>query len=477
MPRVLKKFFLRKKNNIELLLSTNSKSERAVIFSKMGLYRTILANPEYKNTYPYIISLYACGYSEQAKVSLDKYIKTESFSKNKVHFILSILPFDKDVAYSLLDKSFDVLSIANILSQRNDLKELSDFLLSLDKKAFKAKPELYLLYNFITRDTNSKLNNLNRYLVSYHLDKIELLDLKGNLFVTNLKNKELRLRKLVNDSLPLVSIIVTTYNSQEYIISTLLSLVNQTYPNKEIIIIDDNSKDATIDIIQNMMSRYSFIRLIKLERNVGTYVAKTIGTLLSKGEFVTNNDSDDWAHPRKIELQIYPLLKNPKLVVSFSKWIRLKDDGTFYARAVSPLTRFNPSSALFRKKDVIEKTGLWNLVRTGADSEFNARLKLVFKDQYVMVNKPLTIGAHRENSLMTAKDTGYSPNGISLTRLQYWESWNYWHINAIKNNISLIIRENLAYPFTVPKEIMVNKDDILFCFEQFGIPKRKLVLN
>ncbi|MGM3372065.1 glycosyltransferase family 2 protein, partial [Escherichia coli] len=73
---------------------------------------------------------------------------------------------------------------------------------------------------------------------------------------------------------------------------------------------------------------------------------------------MTCHDSDDWSHPEKLFRQISPLLLNHKLICSISDWIRLQDNGIFYARAVYPLKRLNPSSLLFRRADVLQKAGV-----------------------------------------------------------------------------------------------------------------------
>nr|APW29086.1 capsular polysaccharide biosynthesis protein Cps16A [Actinobacillus pleuropneumoniae] len=254
---------------------------------------------------------------------------------------------------------------------------------------------------------------------------------------------------------------MTTFNSEKWIEWSINSLLSQTYSNIEIIIIDDSSTDSTISIIEKLKRKSDKIKLIKLSKNVGTYVAKNIGISLAKGEFITCQDSDDWAHPQKIMLQIYPLLENPNLVVTFSQWFRIYNDGKAYARGVFPLTRLNPSSALFRKDIVIEKIGLWDCVRTGADSEFNARLKLVFGNELCLtIKKPLTIGTHRKDSLMTSSDTGYI-NGISLERLNYWESWNLWHISEIEKGRVPYYLLNNKRPFNISDKNKVDYKDII----------------
>lgn len=227
---------------------------------------------------------------------------------------------------------------------------------------------------------------------------------------------------------PLVSILVTTYCSASYISSTLSSLLNQTYHNIEIIVIDDASTDNTVEIVEFIKKRDSRVTLLRLKNNQGTFIAKNEGLKLAKGEFITCHDSDDWAHPRKIELQVKPLLQDDNLKFTISDWIRMDEKGELYARKVYPLNRLNPASPLFRKS-ILTTVNPWDLVETGADSEFLHRLRLELgKNAEYKIHKVLTIGYHRKNSLMTANNTGYDVKGYSYNRLLYWEKWKYKHL-------------------------------------------------
>lgn len=465
-----RKFFPKKENAIlHLLAKGRNIPQKEIVLAKLGLYKSILSNPKYKNSYPYIIALYAYGYTEQADKALTLYKTGSDYQKNCLNLISDLLPFNTKLSYELLAEiepnKKTILLRANILAALGHLPALQKLLDSLNSSNFIKTPEFYLLFNHLEKQESNKLANLNQYLTAYQLDKVAFADNTKPFSSINLTANSVFNNKSGVNKLPKVSIIVTTFNSEKYIISTLISLVKQTYPNKEIIIVDDNSSDNTLSLLQTFAQQYSFIKIIPLNRNVGTYVAKTIGAYLAQGEFIATNDSDDWAHPQKIEVQMLPLLNNPNLVVTFSKWVRLQENGRFYARSVSPLTRLNPASALFRKKEVMEKTGLWHLVRTGADSEFNARLKLCFPNRYITINKPLTIAAHRANSLMTSKETGYSEQGVSITRLEYWQAWQNWHIQCLKKKTSLKM-ELFQDPFTVPSVIKVELSDILSCFTE-----------
>lgn len=232
---------------------------------------------------------------------------------------------------------------------------------------------------------------------------------------------------------PLVSILMTTFNSADRVAHALRGLLGQTWHHLEIVVVDDASTDATAAVVRALAAQDARVKFIQLPRNVGTYAAKTIGYHHASGDFITCHDSDDWSHPQRIERQMVPLMKDARLVATMSSWVRITDDGQFYARGVYPLIRLNPASALFRRREVEARAGLWDAVRTGADSEFNARLPLVFGPRAIgRVKALLTFGAHREGSLMTASDTGYSPQGLSPARLAYTEAWTLWHIAELR---------------------------------------------
>lgn len=101
---------------------------------------------------------------------------------------------------------------------------------------------------------------------------------------------------------PKISVIITTYNSEDTIERCLLSLVNQTIKDLEIIIVDDGSTDLTLTIINGYLDRYSLISLFVNEINKGPGYAKNKGLASAKGEFVGFLDSDDYLDDDYYEL-------------------------------------------------------------------------------------------------------------------------------------------------------------------------------
>ena len=95
---------------------------------------------------------------------------------------------------------------------------------------------------------------------------------------------------------PLVSIVVTSYNYEKYIATTLDSLVNQTYKNIEVIVVDDDSHDSSVDIIKRYEAKHDFIHLITHPdgKNHGLPASMMLGIENARGEYVAFCESDDY---------------------------------------------------------------------------------------------------------------------------------------------------------------------------------------
>ena len=102
----------------------------------------------------------------------------------------------------------------------------------------------------------------------------------------------------------LVSIVMTTYNGEKYLKEQLDSIVQQTYKNIEIIIVDDCSTDKTSEILINYAAQYKNIGLYFNEQNLGYIKNFEKGFLLSSGSFIAPSDQDDVWHTNKIKLLI-----------------------------------------------------------------------------------------------------------------------------------------------------------------------------
>jgi glycosyltransferase involved in cell wall biosynthesis len=118
---------------------------------------------------------------------------------------------------------------------------------------------------------------------------------------------------------PLVSVIIPTYNSQDWIEGLLKSILNQSYQNIELIVIDDGSDDNSLEIISRCLNNSIRINTqIVTQVNSGVSFSRNLGANLSSGEFLAFVDSDDIWFPEKLEKQVLTLLDSGSAAVSCS---------------------------------------------------------------------------------------------------------------------------------------------------------------
>lgn len=104
--------------------------------------------------------------------------------------------------------------------------------------------------------------------------------------------------------MPLVSVIMPSYNATDYIEEAIRSVQAQTVKNWELLVIDDCSRDETCQIVRRMAAEDSRIRLVVNEQNMGTARTRNRGLDLCRGQFVALLDSDDIWYPNKLEVQL-----------------------------------------------------------------------------------------------------------------------------------------------------------------------------
>ncbi|HNV01493.1 MAG TPA: glycosyltransferase family A protein [archaeon] len=109
---------------------------------------------------------------------------------------------------------------------------------------------------------------------------------------------------------PKISIILPVYNDEKYIKESLDSILNQTFNDFELIIINDNSKDDTMKIIKNYTKIESKIKIINNKKNIGVYRSINKGLKKAKGNYIARMDSDDICYKNRLQTQYDFLEKN-----------------------------------------------------------------------------------------------------------------------------------------------------------------------
>lgn len=170
------------------------------------------------------------------------------------------------------------------------------------------------------------------------------------------------------DVRPLVSILIPAYNAEKTIVQTLQSAIAQTWPRKEIIVVDDGSMDRTAEIAQRFGPQ---ITVVSTE-NQGGPAARNHAYSLSRGDYIQWLDADDLLAPDKIERQLAALREtDSRRILLSSPW------GCFYYR--TSRARFFPSSLwqdlspiewfmCRMREDAFMQTGCWLTSRYLADT-------------------------------------------------------------------------------------------------------------
>lgn len=116
----------------------------------------------------------------------------------------------------------------------------------------------------------------------------------------------------------LISIVVTSYNHVEFLQQRMDSLLEQTYQNIEILVIDDASIDGSQDFLK-IYERNPKVKLFLFEKNVGYVNASNFGVSMTQGEYIVFAECDDFAEPEQIELLFKAIKKQGNIGVSYCR--------------------------------------------------------------------------------------------------------------------------------------------------------------
>jgi len=101
-------------------------------------------------------------------------------------------------------------------------------------------------------------------------------------------------------NMPEVSVLMTAYNREKFILESIESVTQSTFKNLELIIVDDGSKDKTVELVRQSMQKDSRILLYQNENNLGDYPNRNQAASYAKGKYILYVDSDDQIHPDAI---------------------------------------------------------------------------------------------------------------------------------------------------------------------------------
>ncbi|MGB3647067.1 MAG: glycosyltransferase [Desulfobulbales bacterium] len=194
-----------------------------------------------------------------------------------------------------------------------------------------------------------------------------------------------------------VSIIIPTYNRAYCLQKAIDSVLSQTYPYFELIVVDDGSKDNTANLVENYNSDIVFIR----QENKGPAAARNRGVQAARYELLAFLDSDDWFVENKLEVQVRALQEKPAYLISHTQeiWYRngsilnqktrhRKNSGDIFSQSLE-LCAVGMSTVLMYRK-IFERFGLFD-EEFPCCEDYELWLRVSAEQDFLLVDQPLTL--------------------------------------------------------------------------------------
>lgn len=224
-------------------------------------------------------------------------------------------------------------------------------------------------------------------------------------------------------SYPLVSVIVSCYNHAAYIEQCLLSILEQDYPNFELLVVDDGSKDESVAAIERLQAEHGFY--FKARENKG--LTKSLNELVgkSKGEFVIPLGSDDVMLPGRITAQVEHMRDKPEVGICGGNIELIDELSELYPESRQnryiPFRRMNFEDVFLELKPYVPATTLMirktALLEVGGFDEDNNLEDLMIELRitragYFIDCLPLPLGQHRKHKTNSSKNIPFMTESI-----------------------------------------------------------------
>lgn len=207
--------------------------------------------------------------------------------------------------------------------------------------------------------------------------------------------------------MPKVSVIVTAYNLIEYLPETIDNVLQQTYRDFEVIVVDDGSTDNTATWVRQVTDPR--VRLI-WQSNMGLAGASNTGVENAKGEYITFLDADDLWEPTKLAKQVAILDRCPEIGIVYTWVTYMNEEGESTGRVVkseaegyiwSQLIEVNQiecGSVAMIRRSCFEKVGLFDTDLKSYVQDWDMWLRLALKYQFKVIREPLVYYRQRNSS-------------------------------------------------------------------------------
>lgn len=241
--------------------------------------------------------------------------------------------------------------------------------------------------------------------------------------MNNLEPQILLQKEIMNS--PLVSIVMPAYNVEKYIGDAIESVLNQTYQNWELLVVDDCSSDNTKNIIEKFQTVDSRIKPIFLSKNGGKpSIAKNVALQKAKGKYIAFLDSDDIWLEEKLEKQVLFMEKNSNYALTYTGGYWIDDIGGEIKKFLpqygagymleNMLSRYEINNqSVIVKKEVLDKTLTKFNEKITIGEDYNLFMHIVAKYEIASIGEYLI--KYRIRSDAITKSSKRVSDGVLLT--------------------------------------------------------------
>ncbi len=249
-----------------------------------------------------------------------------------------------------------------------------------------------------------------------------------------------------------VSVVITSFRPGVELLTAVRSIVNQSWSNLEILLVDDGSPSEYGSILDQCVTLDARVKLIRLDANVGTYMARNVAMDAATGDFVTFQDSDDWSHPKRIEEQVRLLLQDKTLMATVSEALKVTEHLSITKPGRNPRVMCT-SSMMFRRRSTLAKIGYMDSVRKSADTEYLRRIEVAFTLRSVhRIRDSIYALIRQHNSSLSACE--FREGWIHPARFAYRSAYTLWHEQIAAGCADPYLPKDLRRrPFPAPSHI------------------------
>ena len=292
-------------------------------------------------------------------------------------------------------------------------------------------------------------------------------------------NKKLESKNLIT----FISVCISLYNSEKFIEKAILSIINQSFQNFEIIVINDYSLDNTLYILTKLQKEDNRIKIINHSKNLGTYHSRVEGPLNSKGKYILYLDPDDMILNPNLFKILYQISLHYFDIIEYTVYYQIENNNKIYfpkghtlnhnhnykdniihQPELSNIIYYKPQTKKY--SDIICRT-IWNKLYNK-----NIVLKAInyigmdyYQKYYIIVVEDTLLNIiffHYARNYTNAKIPGYLYNirKSSITRLKKYKNY------MIKKSISFFLYYKLFYKYI--KEFGKDRNYLFYDLKKYG---------